>query len=156
MKKIVKFGAALLATLFLSSSVNASDQIGIGAGVSSDQAIIRADVDIDNNMRIEPYFGYIYSNPDNYSSTTSIEAGIALHIKKGISGKLKGYYGGFAGIDYYDSISSTTNFIVGPVGGVEYFFDPQFSFGGEIRLKFGFGDDTTLQTNSIALIRYYF
>jgi len=72
---------------------------------------------------------------------------------------LTAYYGGFAGIHNYDygsGAASGTIFNFGPVAGVEYALDKQFTLGAEMKFNLGFGDETVLGTDSSVLLRYYF
>jgi hypothetical protein len=165
-----KFVLKTLSTVALvgalsTSAVADEPQFGLGVGVAGqDSTTIRGTITLDDDMRLEPFFGFGYIDGDSTSST-NVSIGSALHIVKPINAKISAYYGGFAGIYSTDtdytvgtvktSISST-NFQLGPVAGVEYAFDKQFTLGAEVSFNLGFGDDTVIGTNSAVLLRYYF
>ena len=153
MKKLL----SLFGLIGILSFANANSQTSVGAGLSQDYSIIRATIGLSDELRLEPYLGFSYSKPDGGVKTTSFDIGVAIEVVKSINNSLNGYFGGFVGLNNYDTggISNNT-FLLGPVGGVEYFFNSQFSLGGEIRLEVGFGDTTRFNTDSIVLLRYYF
>ncbi len=151
--------AALLLLSVLAGALFAEDDTRIGAGVSvsNDTSLIRMTLDVQKDLRLEPYFGFTYTNPDVGPSTTDMRVGVALEGLAKINGSLSGYYGGFVDLQNNDNgITTTTDFNLGPVGGVEYAFDKRFTVGAELRLNFGFGDNTTVGTQSSVLVRYYF
>ena len=137
-------------------------QFGLGVGVAGQHsATLRGTISLEDNMRVEPYFGFSYQdkNPSNGNSETTLDVGSALHMMQPISSVLTAYYGGFAGIHNYDYGSgavSGTIFNFGPVAGVEYALDKQFTLGAEMRFNLGFGDETAIGTESSVLLRYYF
>ena len=148
-----------VATLALSTpSMVAAQDFGIGVGITGNNAsVIRGDIGLDNNMRLEPYLGFGYKNPDVGSSTSTFTLGTAFHLQKSISEKVNLYYGAF--IDYSSTdygVTSVSSFNLGPVAGAEYAFDKHFSLGAEVAVGLGFGDATVFGTTSTALIRYYF
>ena len=157
-KKIqtVVLSGALLAAL--GSPVVADDtQVGVGASFNGDTTELRGIVGLNDNLRLEPYFGFEYENPDKGSSTTNYTIGTSLEYAKQLHASISGYAGGFVGIDHIDTgVDDKTNFVFGPVAGVEYAFDPHFTLGGEVRLNVAVGDDTILSTDSSILLRYYF
>ena len=151
--------AVLTGALFaaISSPVAADDtQVGVGASFNGDTTALRGSVTLDEHIRLEPYFGFSYLNPDQGSSTTNYTIGTTMEYTKELHDKINGYAGGFVSIDHIDRGNSATNFVFGPVAGVEYALDPHFTVGGEVRFDIGVGDDTTLQTDSSILLRYYF
>ncbi len=153
--QILVLSGALLAAL--GSPLAADDtQIGVGASFNGDTTELRGIVGLDDNLRLEPYLGFDYNNPDKESSTTNYTVGTSLEYAKQLHTSINGYAGGFVGIDHIDTGNSKTNFVFGPVAGVEYAFDPHFTLGGEVRLNVGVGDDTILSTDSSILLRYYF
>lgn len=132
-------------------------QLGVGASFNNDTTQIRGIIGLEDDLRLEPYLGFNYRNPDKGSSTTNYTIGTSLEYAKQLYAKINGYAGGFAGIDHIDiGVDDKTNFVFGPVAGVEYAFDPHFTLGGEIRLNVAVGDDTALSTDSSILLRYYF
>ncbi|WP_428738559.1 hypothetical protein [Sulfurimonas sp.] len=140
----------------LSTAVFADNKFGLGVGIAEDLPTIRATIDIDQDLRLEPFIGFSYADTDG-NSGHEIVVGTALHLKKSINTKLKGYYGGYIGIGNMDQgTTDETNFNLGPVAGVEYAFDPKFTLGAEVSLNFGFGDTTSVGTCSSVLLRYYF
>ncbi len=149
---------ALVGTLS-TSAVADEPQFGLGVGVAGQNSTtIRGTITLDDQLRLEPYFGFSYLNPDKGDSRTDIELGSALHIMAPINNKIRAYYGGFAGIKNHDygNGDSGTVLNLGPVAGVEYAFDPHFTLGAEVRLNAGFGDYTTIGTDSAVLLRYYY
>ena len=158
MKKKIQtalFTGAVLAALATPTMAD-DTQVGVGASFNGDTTEIRGSVTLDEHLRLEPYFGLNYQNPDQGSSTTDYTIGTTLEYTKDLHDKINGYVGGFAGIDHIDRGSGSTNFVFGPLAGVEYAFHSHFTLGGEIRLNVGVGDDTTLRTDSTILLRYYF
>ena len=147
---------ALLASL--STPIMAEDgQFGAGVSFNDNKTELKGIINLDDGLRLEPYFGFAYNDPDGGSSTTNYSIGTSLEFTKELHANINGYAGGFLGIDHGDTgIVSTTDFIFGPVAGVEYKLDPHFSVGGEVRLQIGVGDDTILSTDSSILLRYYF
>ena len=137
-------------------------EFGLGVGINGqNSATLRGIISLENNMRVEPYFGFSYQdpNPSNGNSQTILNVGSALEMTKPINNVLKAYYGGFAGIQSYDYGSgnnSGTIFNFGPVAGVEYALNKQFTLGAEMKFNFGFGNATVLGTDSSVLVRYYF
>ena len=147
---------AIMAVL-TTPSMAEETQYGIGASFNSDTTQIRGIVGLEDDLRLEPYFGFNYRNPDKGSSTTNYAIGTSLEYVKQLHGSINGYAGGFVGIDHIDTgVDDKTNFVFGPVAGVEYAFDPHFTLGGEVRLNVAVGDDTVLGTDSSILLRYYF
>ena len=137
-------------------------QFGLGVGVAGqNSATLRGSISLENNMRVEPYFGFSYQdkNPNTNNSQTTLDVGSALEMMKPINSVLTAYYGGFAGIHNYDygtGNNSGTIFNFGPVAGVEYALNQQFTLGAEMKFNFGFGNETVLGTSSSVLLRYYF
>jgi hypothetical protein len=157
MKQIIKKSLlALTATTLVSTSAIAKD-IGVGVGVTSNTTVIRADIELQDNLRLEPFLGFSYADNDN-GSTSNLELGTALHITDNISPSINTYYGGYAGITFYDTpnASSSTSFTLGPVAGVEYAFEPKFTLGAEVSVGLALGDTTAITTNSAVILRYYF
>ena len=158
-KNIVKVTSAVAFATLLSTGAIASEipQLGLGVGVTGNTTTLRGTIDLDNSLRLEPYFGFSYVNPDNTNSRTSLEIGSALHVKQVVTNKINSYYGGFVGIGSYDNGADTaTTFNLGPVAGVEYALDKQFTLGAEVKLNIGLGDSTVFGTDSSVLLRYYF
>jgi len=158
-KKILKIVTASALVATMATSAMADDtQFGVGVGISGQNSTtIRGTISLDNDLRLEPYFGFSYIDPDNAQSETNLELGSALHVMTPINNKINAYYGGFAGIQNYDNgVTSGTTFNFGPVAGVEYAFDKQFTLGAEVGAGIGFGDATTFKTTSSVLVRYYF
>ena len=159
-----KFVLKTLSTVALvgalsTSAVADEPQFGLGVGVAGQNSTtIRGTVTLDDQLRLEPYFGFSYLNPDTGSSKTDITLGSALHVMAPINNKISAYYGGFAGIKNYDygNGDSGTILNLGPVAGVEYAFDQKFTLGAEVRFDVGFGDYTAVSTDSSVLLRYYF
>lgn len=157
--------AAALAGALSTAAVADEPQFGVGVGIAGqDSALIKGTITLEDNLRLEPFLGFTYQDGDN-TSVTNFQIGTALEVMKPISSKITGYYGGYVGIltssaDYtYGNTTtsvSNTNFNLGPVAGVEYAFDKQFTLGAEVRFDLGFGDVTTFGTNSSVLLRYYF
>jgi len=157
--------AAVLAGALSTAAVADEPQYGVGVGVAGqDSALIKGSVSLENNLRLEPFLGFTYHDGDT-TSTTNFQIGTALEVMKPISSAINAYYGGYAGIvtnstDYTINNTTTsvssTNLNLGPVAGVEYAFDKQFTLGAEVRFDIGFGDVTTFGTNSSVLLRYYF
>jgi len=168
-KFISKTVSAVAVTAALTTSLMAQEpQFGVGIGVTSlnNNAIsvlgigattIRGTVTLGDGLRLEPYLGFGYTDPDGSESVTDINLGSALHMVKPVSAKVNAYYGGYVGLDSIDvGSTSYTTFNLGPVAGVEYAFDPQFTLGAEVSVNVGFGDVTSVATNSAVLLRYYF
>lgn len=165
-KFVSKTVSALAVAAALSTSAMAQEsQFGVGVGVTSlnsnavgvGTTTIRGTVTLEDGLRLEPYLGFGYANPDGSDSVTDINLGSALHMVKPVSAKINAYYGGYIGLDSLDTGSvSYTTFNLGPVAGVEYSFDPQFTLGAEVSVNVGFGDITSVGTKSAVLLRYYF
>jgi len=151
-------GVALFTGILTTVAVADEPQFGLGVGVAGQNyTTLRGTISLKNNMRLEPYFGFSYQDPNGASSQTTLDIGSALHIMKPINSVINMYYGGFAGIQNYNyGENSETILNFGPVAGVEYAFDKQFTLGAEMRFHFGFGDATELRTESSVLLRYYF
>ena len=157
-----KLQTALLTGAILTAfttPVTADEEAKFGAAVSfnDNKTEIRGIIELEDDLRLEPYFGFTYIDPDNTPSTTNYSLGTSLEFTKTLHANLNGYAGGFIGIDHQDTGTvSTTDFLLGPVAGVEYALDPHFTVGGEVRLTIGVGDNTILGTDSTILLRYYF
>jgi len=161
MNKIVLKTLSTVALVGALSTTAVADepQIGIGVGVAGQNSTtLRGTVRIEDNLRLEPFFGFSYLDPDKGSSSRNLELGSALHILAPINSKIRAYYGVYVGLLNYDygNSNSGTVFNLGPVAGVEYAFDPHFTLGAEVRLNAGFGDYTTIGTDSAVLVRYYY
>ena len=147
-KNIIKTFIALSSTLVLVSDVTAGD-IGVAIGIGSNSTQIRADFNINDSMRLEPFGSVRLTDLD----TDKFELGLGFHMLEEIKPSISAYYGAYVGfLDDYPN----TMFTVGPVAGVEYAFDSQFTLGPEVRVDFACGDTTDIRTNSSALLRYYF
>ena len=149
--------SALLVVMATTTAMAKDTQLGVGVAVAGkNSATIRGTVSLENNLRLEPYVGVTYAD-NSGTSSTDFTLGAALHVMKPVSSKINGYFGGFAGIDSNDNgVTTTSNFNFGPVAGVEYAFDRQFTLGAEVRAYLGFGDVTRVGTDSAVLVRYYF
>ena len=151
-KTISKTLVAVSAALMISSVAVADEQkFGVGVSVNQNTTTIRGTVNLDKTMRLEPFLGFTYDNANNNSNTT-LEIGTAFHLLQSINSNMNAYYGGYVG--YIDRVNS--GLALGPVAGVEYALDPQFTLGAEVRVDFGFGDVTNIGTNSEVILRYYF
>lgn len=157
------FASSILVLAVSASAAGTSEQnrIGVAVGLSSDSTTLRMPIDIAPDMRIEPELGFSYRDNDGNSDSAFV-LGSGFYLMSQPSTKLNLYYGGKALIDYrsYDYGSgvddSTTQLKIGGVFGFEYMFDRHFSAGGEAGAYLGFGDATTLNTEGLALLRYYF
>ena len=149
---IKKLLVSTVALATLSTAAFAENDFGVGVGLRGDASVIKADINVDDNMRLEPFFSFV--NSDLRLDTFSI--GTAFHITDDLSKNVKVYYGGYLGIWNRSTGISTTVFNFGPVAGAEYYFDKNFSLGAEVNFNLGFGDATDIGTNSEVMVRYYF
>ena len=152
------------------STVLTAQDYGLGLEIEDNAPLIRGIINIENDMRIEPYLafgttsssGVANSNSvsfnGNTASGTLIQAGSALHWLQHINKNVQTYYGGHFGLIYSDfGNSSDIGVQVGAVAGAEYFLGQHFSLGGEIELAAVMLDaSTAISTNSGAILRYYF
>jgi len=159
MKKSV-FSSALMAGLLAVGATNLSAadlKMGAGVGVTGNTSVLRGTLQFAPDMRVEPFFTYSYNDPDKGESTSNLGLGAAFHIIQPLNSKVRTYFGALAGVNSNDNGTTTnTVFSLGPVAGAEYFLDPHFTLGAEANLYFGFGDSTTVGTNTTAMLRYYF
>jgi len=147
----------------IASSASADEQakIGVGVGLSDSTTTLRLPIELQSNLRLEPEFGLNYQDGDNVD-TTGIVLGTGIYLTHQPSPAINLYYGGKVLIDYtsYDygngNDDSMTQFVLGGVFGFEYYLDRHFSAGGEAGAYLGFGDTTSLNTQGLALLRYYF
>ena len=146
---IKKLLVSTVALATLSTAAVAENDFGLAFGVGNASSVIKADIVIDKGMRIEPFFSFGYTKIPG----SNISIGTAFHITDELSKKMDVYYGGYVGLTY---VSSNTNFILGPVAGLEYHFDKQFSLGGEVDFDLGFGNTTSFGTRTQLIARYYF
>ena len=159
MKNLKKIVYGTVVAMVIGSSVAIADDANIGVGVSigDTNSQIRMPIELDNSLRLEPYFGFSYKNPDDAASTTNWQIGAALHKEKEFKEAISGYYGGYLGFERNEIDNSSQNvFILGPVAGIEYALEKNFTIGGEVRLNIGFGDETQVETQTAVLLRYYF
>lgn len=157
MKNIFSKLVTLLTITSLAYTALTAEQFGLGVGITGNNASqVRGTINLNKDMRLEPYLSFNYVNPDNASSRTTLNLGTAFHMMKNINTNLNMYYGGYVGIGYADSVTSSTILNFGPVGGVEYALDKQFTLGAEISVNIGILDTTSVATNTTALLRYYF
>lgn len=158
----------------IASSASADEQakIGVGVGLSDSTTTLRLPIELQSNLRLEPEFGLNYQDGDNVDTTgivhgdnvdtTNIVLGTGIYLTHQPSPAINLYYGGKVLIDYtsYDygngNDDSMTQFVLGGVFGFEYYLDRHFSAGGEAGAYLGFGDTTSLKTQGLALLRYYF
>ena len=155
----------------LSSSAMADDQkYGVGVGVAGQNStLLRGVVNLDNDLRLEPFFAFGYQDADT-TSNSNFQVGTSVEVVKPVSTNISTYYGGYVGLTTASvditvpngfggtttTSASSTSFNLGPVAGVEYAFDKQFTLGAEVKFDLGFGDVTTFGTSSSVLLRYYF
>jgi hypothetical protein len=155
-KKIVLSG--VVATSLVGSALMADDdKVGFGVSVAGDDTTkIRADFQIEDDFRLEPYIGFDYTIPDQGDDTYTMMVGTGAHFLKEVTNDTLAYYGAYAElIQSDDGTNSDTQFGLGPVVGVEYSFAKDFSIGAEASLKMTFGDSSKLETASAILFRYY-
>ena len=155
MKKTFSKTAVALSAALMISSVAVADDSKYGVGISLDTqrtATIRGTINVDDDMRFEPFVAFGYSDKNFGGSSTDFSIGTGFHWMKPINSNITAYYGGYVG--YFDYTTSV--FALGPVAGVEYAFDPQFTLGAEVSFDFAFGDNNIFGTNSEVLLRYYF
>jgi len=145
---VKKLLISTVAVATLSTSAFAENEFGVGVSVNGNVSTVRADMKLGNDLRIEPFLSFISSD----LRADNITLGAAVHLLKPINSNLNAYFGAYAGI-----VDRTyTNFYMGPVAGVEYSLDKQFTLGAEVSFDLGFGDFTDIGTNSEILLRYYF
>jgi len=162
-KFILKTLSVAAVAAMLSSSAMADDQkYGVGVGVAGqNNALLRGVVNLDNDLRLEPFFAFGYQDADT-TSNSNFQVGTSVEIVKAVSTNVSAYYGGYVGLatasvpNGFGDTESSTSFNLGPVAGVEYAFDKQFTLGAEVKFDLGFGDVTTFGTSSSVLLRYYF
>jgi len=139
-----------MATLYTSASADLFGiDAGVGVSVTGSQSVIRTPIKLNDTMRVEPYIAFVSSDlvADN------ITLGAAFHMLEPVNNNLNLYYGAYAGLS---DNTAWTDVYLGPVAGVEYSFDKQFSLGAEVSLDLGFGDATDVRTSSEVTLRYYF
>ncbi len=158
MIKIMKTALVSIGAVALFTTSAVAGNRGVGVSVTGDTATIRGDIMIQENLRLEPYFGMTYRSVDVGNTTisnTTFNLGTAAHMIKEISPAMSMYYGGFLGFTS-DDPANGSSFNLGPVAGVEYAFDPQFTLGAEVSFNMNFGDTTVVSTDSAVILRYYF
>jgi hypothetical protein len=158
MKNYLKKAALVTGMIVTLSSGATAQQFGVGVGITGNSSsVVSGVVGLNEEMRLAPYIAF---QTQSEPSSTDFRVGTAFHMLHGASEKVKLYYGAFAGVSYSQIDTgrkvSTTLLELGPVGGVEYALDKQFTLGAEVSLDMAFGDKTVVTTNSMALIRYYF
>jgi len=158
MKNYLKKATLVVGMIVTLSSTASAQELGLGVGITGNSSsVISGVVGLNEDVRLAPYFSF---RSESDPSSAAFRIGTAFHMLHGVSEKVKLYYGAFAGVNYSHIDTgkkvSTTLLEVGPVGGVEYALDKQFTLGAEISLDMAFGDKTVVSTNSMALIRYYF
>ena len=169
-KFILKTLSVAAVAAMLSTSAMADDQkYGVGVGVAGQSTLLRGIVNLDNDLRLEPFFAFGYQDADT-TSNSNFQLGTSVEVVKSVSTNISAYYGGYVGLATTSvditlpnglggtttRNTSSTNFNLGPVAGVEYAFDKQFTLGAEVQFDLGFGDVTTFGTNSSVLLRCYF
>ena len=162
-KFILKTLSVAAVAAMLSSSAMADDQkYGVGVGVAGQNStLLRGVVNLDNDLRLEPFFAFGYQDAGT-TSNSNFQVGTSVEIVKAVSTNVSAYYGGYVGLatasvpNGFGDTESSTSFNLGPVAGVEYAFDKQFTLGAEVKFDLGFGDVTTFGTSSSVLLRYYF
>ena len=145
----------LTTAIYANEDNNTSKKYGMGISIGSSSNIVRLPIDMSNDMRLEPYIGFKF-NDNDYGSSTNVQAGIALEKMYTIESNLKGYYGAFLGVESYSGGETTTSAALGPIIGAEYYLNDKFCIGAEVRINAILGDTTTVETDTSALIRYYF
>jgi len=153
MKKRVNKAVVAFATTALLTTALTAGTLGGGIAVTGDTTTLRGDVVIQNGIRLEPYFGFDYT--ESRVNDTNFNLGVAGHLLKELTPVLTMYYGGYVGYTSDDAQTGAT-FNLGPVAGVEYALDPQFTLGAEVRFDMGFGDTTVMKTASAVTLRYYY
>jgi hypothetical protein len=106
---------------------------------------IHVPIDFNKRYRIEPYLGFSISS---VQGQFSVGIGAFRKFSKPKFHTYTGFRSGYA-IDGIITIAPT-------VGG-EYFFIENFSIGSEIQLRAYFTEDeTSVHTNALILVRFYF
>ena len=125
---------------------------GVGLTLNGDRGVVRAIAGIEEGVRIEPYLGFSYINPDIGLSSMRYSVGSTLEFTKKLDEHVLAYYGGFAALED----NGAFEFVAGPLAGAEYGIDAHFSVGAEVRFRIGIGDNAILETDSSLLVRYKF
>lgn len=171
----------MLFPLFLASAAFAStaSAADVGIGVSfSDQQTIYVPIELNNNMRLEPFFSRSDDEVSTHVGTTTItNESSSMLIGAGFFGKMKGgspnlqmYFGGRLGLIQIDETSTTcgtttctsvssdgSGFVIAPTAGMEYAFDKKFVVGGEVSVFYNDVEDTTSSgTSTQIVLRYFF
>lgn len=107
--------------------------------------LIYVPIDRGELLRIEPTIGFLrIDNEQRYF------VGFGVFGRK-TKEKINLLYGARLGVD------SRNDVVVAPTFGAEYYFVDQFSIGAEVQLKAStFAQKWIYQTNSMAMIRFYF
>lgn len=166
-----------LLPLFLAGAtfVSTASAADFGIGVSlSDNRTIYVPIEINNDLRVEPFLAHTNSEWALTTITTvertdtTIGAGVFAKSKR--SPSMLMYYGGrFAIINFEQTQTTTTvggttsttvdgnGFRIAPTAGMEYVHDKKFSVGGEVSVYYqDVEDESSNGTATQLILRYYF
>lgn len=154
--------STLVSAALTSAAVAAEDNtnVGVGVGITNGSSVLLLPIDVSKQLRIEPEFGLSYRSQNN-NDQTGFLIGTGVFMMQQPSAKINMYFGGkalinYASYDYGAGNTSDTQLVLGGTFGFEYKFEQHFSLGGEANLYLGVGDYTTLNTEGMGILRYYF
>lgn len=154
--------------LFIHISLNAQNDndertVGLSALIQNSQADILLPIWISNSSIIAPAFGVLYMN----NGFTDLALGIVtrFYLKNGVFAPFIGGRGGVL-LAMRENADTISDFILGFLGGGEYFFDTHFSMGVEAQLnlsisdknssRFGNPDGININTGAAVFATVYF
>lgn len=169
MKKYLNLSATLIVIFFMSSNLDFAQDIshgswGISASINNSQADLLFPIWLGNSSTIAPGAG-ISGISDIY---TDLNIGLVYHYYLKDNSDFSPILGGRAGaiIGIPKTGESTTDWVVGILGGGEYFLSRNFSVGIEAQFNLAFSDKlstrfgnpggTNFNTGSVIFATVYF
>lgn len=153
----------LLATIFLAASTAYSQSrpdvgtVGLSASLQSNQTNLKVPIWASENIVIAPIVGISHQD-DNF---TSFNIGLTPRFYQSLGNDFATYIGA-QGIVQHTSVDGAgddnSDFLIGALGGGEYFLDEHFSLGVEGQLNFLFeeNDDNSIYTAAAVVGTFYF
>ncbi len=133
-----------------------SGTIGISASLQSNQTNLKIPIWAAENVVIAPIFGLIHE----FDSNTTLNLGISPRFYQDLGDNFASYVGGQGILQRVSPEfgNERTNFLIGTVGGGEFFPDEHFSIGVEGQLNYFVDDggDDTISTAAALTGTFYF
>ncbi len=153
---IISIALILATSTLFAQNRPASGSIGISASLQSTQTNLKIPIWATHSFVIAPIFGLDHE----FDSNTTLNFGVNPRFYQDLGDNFASYVGG-QGILQRNSPefgNETTNFLIGAVGGGEFFPDEHFSIGveGQLNYLLDDGGNDTISTAAALTGTFYF